>query len=148
MLTPKKALFVVAYIATQNATRAAITAGYSEKTAKQQGSRLLTDVDVKAALENAHATAIQRVQEATESAAASAQWIVEKAVDVVERAMTPLPVYYKGEPTAEMQFSGGVAVSALTLLSRMHAEFSEKHDIKAEVDLVERKYVGVRVELA
>ena len=36
------------YVATLNATQAAIDAGYSEKTARQQGSRLLTNVYIKA----------------------------------------------------------------------------------------------------
>jgi len=39
--------FCRAYIASLNATSAAIAAGYSAKTAKQQGSRLLTYVDVE-----------------------------------------------------------------------------------------------------
>lgn len=44
-------LFVAAYLLTFNATQSAIEAGYSEKTAKQQGSRLLTNVYVKEKLE-------------------------------------------------------------------------------------------------
>jgi phage terminase small subunit len=48
----RKANFIEAYIANGgNATQAAVTAGYSERTAKQQGSRLLTDVDIKAVLD-------------------------------------------------------------------------------------------------
>lgn len=35
----------------QNATRAAIAAGYSERTAKQIGSRLLTNVDISSQIE-------------------------------------------------------------------------------------------------
>lgn len=47
----KRALFVEAFIANGgNATEAAKTAGYSAKTAKQAGSRLLTHVDVQAAI--------------------------------------------------------------------------------------------------
>jgi phage terminase small subunit len=47
----RKKVFTEAYIANGgNATQAAITAGYSEATARQQGSRLLTDVDVQVAL--------------------------------------------------------------------------------------------------
>lgn len=34
------------YVELRNATQAAIAAGYSEATARQQGSRLLTDVDI------------------------------------------------------------------------------------------------------
>ncbi len=47
MLTPKKKLFIAEYQKDLNATQAAIRAGYSKKTAKSQGQRLLTDVDVK-----------------------------------------------------------------------------------------------------
>lgn len=39
------------YIVDNNATQAAIRAGYSKRTAKQQGSRLLTNVDVKEFIE-------------------------------------------------------------------------------------------------
>ena len=49
-LTPKQARFVSEYLKDQNATQAAIRAGYSEKTANQQGSRLLAHVGVAAAL--------------------------------------------------------------------------------------------------
>lgn len=49
-LTPKQARFVVEYLKDQNGTQAAIRTGYSEKTAKQQGSRLLTDRRIQAAV--------------------------------------------------------------------------------------------------
>jgi phage terminase small subunit len=45
-LTPRQQAFVQAYIVSLNATQAAKEAGYSEKTAKSQGQRLLTNVDV------------------------------------------------------------------------------------------------------
>jgi hypothetical protein len=50
-LTSKHQVFAKEYIADRNAKQAAIRAGYSERTAKQQGSRLLTYVDVQAAIE-------------------------------------------------------------------------------------------------
>lgn len=51
MLTPKQKRFVSEYLANGlNATRAAISAGYSEKTAESQGSRLLSNVEVAAAI--------------------------------------------------------------------------------------------------
>jgi phage terminase small subunit len=46
----RRELFIAAYLKDPNATQAAIAAGYSAKTAKQQGSRLLTYADVKAAV--------------------------------------------------------------------------------------------------
>lgn len=48
MITPKKQRFAEEYLVDLNATKAAERAGYSERTAKSQGQRLLTDVDVKA----------------------------------------------------------------------------------------------------
>ena len=49
-MTPKHQRFVDEYLLDQNATRAAIAAGYSEKTAKSQGSRLLTYADISQAI--------------------------------------------------------------------------------------------------
>lgn len=47
-LNDQQIAFCEHYVATMNATQAAIDAGYSEKTARQQGSRLLTNVYIKA----------------------------------------------------------------------------------------------------
>lgn len=52
-LTPRQAMFVREYLVDLNSTQAAIRAGYSERTAKQQGSRLLTNGDVQAAIAEA-----------------------------------------------------------------------------------------------
>lgn len=49
-LTPKQERFVAEYLIDLNATQAAIRAGYSEKTATEQGSRLLTNVKVQEAI--------------------------------------------------------------------------------------------------
>ena len=46
-LAPAKHVFVKEYLIDMNATQAAIRCGYSPKTAKQQGSRLLTYADVQ-----------------------------------------------------------------------------------------------------
>lgn len=71
MITPKKRAFVQSYLTHGfNATRAAIDAGYSIKTAGSQGQRLLNDVDVKALI----AEAQQRV-------AARSDMTVDELVD-------------------------------------------------------------------
>lgn len=49
-LTPKQARFIAEYLIDLNATQAAIRAGYSAKTAEQQGPRLLGYVEIAAAL--------------------------------------------------------------------------------------------------
>lgn len=49
-LSPQHKKFVLAFCDTLNATKAALAAGYSKKTARTQGSRLLTIVDIKTAI--------------------------------------------------------------------------------------------------
>ena len=46
-LNDRQKRFVDEYIIDMNATQAAIRAGYSERTARSQGQRLLTNVDIK-----------------------------------------------------------------------------------------------------
>lgn len=50
---PKQKRFVEEYLIDLCATQAAIRAGYSKKTAKSQGQRLLTNVDVAALIKKA-----------------------------------------------------------------------------------------------
>lgn len=60
--TQKQISFMKAYVVNQNATKAAIEAGYSQKTARQQGQRLLSNVDIRAMVDKALA-AIAKKQE-------------------------------------------------------------------------------------
>lgn len=60
--TDKQRAFVQEYLVDLNATQAAIRAGYSRKTAKQQGQRLLTNVDLKAAIEEGKAKRAERTR--------------------------------------------------------------------------------------
>lgn len=50
-LTPKQVRFVEEYLVDNNATQAAIRAGYAERTANEQGSRLLAKSNVQALVE-------------------------------------------------------------------------------------------------
>lgn len=61
MLTPKHRQFVAEYLVDLNATKAARRCGYSAKTAKQQGARLLTNVDVRAAIQRGQARKLDKV---------------------------------------------------------------------------------------
>ena len=83
-MTAKQKRFCDEYLIDTNATQAAIRAGYSEKTAKQVGSRLLTYVDVKTYIEE-HAAAIQ-----------------SKAVADAEEVMRYLTSVVRGESESEI----------------------------------------------
>ena len=59
-LTSKQQRFVDEYLVDLNATRAAVRAGYSNRTAKQQGQRLLTNADLQASVASALASRSER----------------------------------------------------------------------------------------
>jgi phage terminase small subunit len=62
-LTPKQTRFVAEYLANgSNATKAAISAGYSSNTAESQGSRLLSNVKVAAELDKKTAKALDKLE--------------------------------------------------------------------------------------
>jgi phage terminase small subunit len=60
-LTTKQAAFVREYLVDKNATQAAIRAGYSAKTARSQGERLLTNADIRRAVDAGVADLASRV---------------------------------------------------------------------------------------
>lgn len=82
-LTAKQQRFVEEYLVDLNATQAAIRAGYSEKTAKQQGARLLTNVDVAAAVSASKA-------ERSAQTGIDARWVLERLGLEVEADMADL----------------------------------------------------------
>ena len=79
-LTPKQQCFIEEYLIDLNAAQSAIRAGYSEKTAKQQASRLLTNVDVAAAIAKAK-------RERSEATKIDAEWVLHQAVELHRRCM-------------------------------------------------------------
>ena len=62
LLTEKQQRFVDEYIVDLNATRAAIRAGYSPKTAESQGARLLRNAKVQEAVRNAKQSRQERTR--------------------------------------------------------------------------------------
>ena len=73
-LTPKQQAFVEQYLIDLNATQAAIRAGYSPKTAEQQGSRLLRNAQVQRAVSEGQ-------KERSEKTGITAQWVLERLAD-------------------------------------------------------------------
>jgi phage terminase small subunit len=61
-LTARQQRFVDEYLIDLNATQAATRSGYSAKTAKQQGARLLTNADIRAAVNRGQASASERLE--------------------------------------------------------------------------------------
>lgn len=82
-LTPKQQRFVEEYLVDLNATQAAIRAGYSPKTAEQQGSRLLGNVKVAGAIEVAQALRSERTQ-------VDADWVLTRLAAEAEADIADL----------------------------------------------------------
>jgi phage terminase small subunit len=61
-MTPRQQRFVDEFLVDLNATQAAIRAGYSARTAEQQGPRLLGNVEIAAAVQAAQQARSDRLQ--------------------------------------------------------------------------------------
>ena len=62
-MNEKQHKFVLAYIASANATKSAVSAGYSAKTADRIGSRLLKHAEVKKAIEEGRQKTLKQAEE-------------------------------------------------------------------------------------
>lgn len=74
-LTPKQQRFVEEYLIDLNATQAAIRAGYSERTAQEQSSRLLSNVMVREAIQEAQ-------NKRTEQTQIDAAYVLKRLVEI------------------------------------------------------------------
>ncbi len=74
-LNPKHQRFVDEYIKDLNATQAAARAGYSAKTANEQGARLLANVSVQAAIQ-------ERIKERGERTKIDADYVLRRLAEI------------------------------------------------------------------
>ena len=81
-LTGKQELFVKNYISNGlNATQAMIDAGYSEKTARMQGSQNLTKLNIQEAIQKAQKKTSEKLQITRESQLADLDLVKKKALE-------------------------------------------------------------------
>jgi phage terminase small subunit len=91
-LTIKQETFVAEYLVDLNATQAAIRAGYSAKTANEQGSRLLANVSVQKLIQ-------ERMSQRAERLEITSDYVLNTIVDTIERCRQAKPVLDKaGKP--------------------------------------------------
>lgn len=74
-MTPKQQRFIEEYCIDLNATQAAIRAGYSKKTANEQGNRLLANVSIKKEID-------ERLQNLTEKAGVTAEMVIKELASI------------------------------------------------------------------
>lgn len=131
-LTAKQERFAQEYLIDLNATQAAIRAGYSKKTANEQGSRLLTNVKVATAIAEGKEKRSVR-KEVTQD------YVLTTIVETLERCRQVRPVTLAdgspamvetegGETAPAFKFDAGNALKAAELLGKHLAMFTNKLD--------------------
>ena len=123
-LTSKQERFVGEFLIDLCATAAAKRAGYSSKTAGQQGHELLKKPEIQTAIAVAQA-------KRSKQTGIKSEWVIERLVSIVDRSMQAVPVFdSEGNRTGEWTQQGNVAVRALELLGKHLGMFSDKHEVE------------------
>ena len=78
----KKQLFIEHYVQSLNATQSAINAGYSPKTARQQGHKLLTNANIKKKID-------ELLKQRLENCKVDAEFVLQQLKDIVLNAHCP-----------------------------------------------------------
>lgn len=166
MLNTKQQLFAEHYIKLNDATKAAIAAGYSKKTAGSQGHRLLKNADVSAYIRERTEAVLRRVKmeadEVLERLAEHARGDIGVFIRVNEETGEPIiDMRGRGKPvhlikriktkkttssgegydttTTEVEFEMYDAQTALTTLARHHRLLTDKvqvDDWRRELELL------------
>jgi phage terminase small subunit len=125
-MTPKQECFVQEYLIDLNATKAAIRAGYSTKTANKIGTQLLGKTGIKSAIDAA-------LVERRKKSEISADYILMSLREVVERCLQRAPVInMKGKQVQDedgnnlWEFNAPGANKALELLGKHLGMFTDK----------------------
>jgi phage terminase small subunit len=122
-LTAKQQRFVAEYLIDLNATQAAIRSGYSEKTANEQGARLLANVSVAQAVQ-------QAINQRSERTQVTADYVLRTIVETIERCKQAEPVRDRdGEATGEYKFEAGAVLKGAELLGKHLKMFTDKTEL-------------------
>ncbi len=145
-LTPQQELFCQEYIVDYNGTQAAKRAGYAEKTASVQASRLLRNDKVLSRVR-----VIQK--ERLEKLALTQESVLLNLLEVYDRCMQNHPVkewdYEKGEYTEKgnYEFDSKGALRALELLGKHLAMFAQKVEHSGSVETGNNELASILEQL-
>lgn len=131
-LTPKQERFCEEYLIDLNATQAATRAGYSAKTANEQGARLLANASV--------ASKIDELKKArSQTTGITAERVLTGIMGVIERCEQAVAVTdEEGNPTGEWKFESGSALRGYELLGKHLKLFTERIEVSDSSELATR----------
>lgn len=124
----KQKRFCEEYLVDCNATQAAIRAGYSEKTARAIGQRLLTNVDIKKYID-------QQLQKLKNEKIADAQEVLEYLTSVMRGEQKEQVALLTGEGVQDLvqkDVSAKDRLKAAELIGKRYALFTEKVELQGE----------------
>jgi phage terminase small subunit len=122
-LTAKQIRFTEEYLVDCNATQAAIRAGYSSRTARAAGCKLLGIAEVADAISAGRARQAKRTE-------ITQDWVLRSLVTNAERCMQSSPVTDKeGAPIGEYRHEPAAANKALELIGRHLGMFPTRHEV-------------------
>lgn len=127
-MTEKQKRFCTEYLIDLNATQAAIRTGYSEKTARAIGQRLLTNVDIKKYID-------ERLKAIQTEKTADAQEVLEYLTAVMrgeQKEQVPLFVGEGVQRLVQKDVSVKDRLKAAELIGKRYALFTEKMELQSE----------------
>lgn len=127
----KQKRFCEEYLVDCNATQAAIRAGYSKKTARAIGQRLLTNVDIKKYIE-------QQLQKLKNEKIADAQEVLEYLTSVMRGEQKEQVALLTGEGVQDLvqkDVSAKDRLKAAELIGKRYALFTEKVELQGETTI-------------
>lgn len=127
----KQKRFCEEYLVDCNATQAAIRAGYSEKTARAIGQRLLTNVDIKKYID-------QQLQKLKNEKIADAQEVLEYLTSVMRGEQKEQVALLTGEGVQDLvqkDISAKDRIKAAELIGKRYGLFTEKLELQGETTI-------------
>ena len=127
-LTPKQQRFVEEYLIDLNATQAAIRAGYSPRTANEQGAQNLAKLSISEAIAEAQAKREERTEITQDYVLTNIQKVIERCMQVqqVDNCLTQTE---DGELAQAFMFKEQGALKGLELLGKHLGMFVDQKKV-------------------
>lgn len=131
-MNAKQRKFADEYLIDCNATQAAIRAGYSPKTAKQIGQRMLTNVDLKAYID-------EQLERIHNEKTADAQEVLEYLTAVMRGQHTEQTLQLIGDGVqtiTDIDVSARERLKAAELIGKRYGMFKDNLDVGGSIPVV------------